>query len=51
MDWEKFSYLWDTTVGNNITGIDARPETVEALIEYGLGKKDKLQSVKEFLKS
>ena len=56
MNYERFSQLWDALVTHRPKPNDAAPitngmtqETATALIEYGHGKKVKINEVREFL--
>jgi hypothetical protein len=56
MRYERFSQLWDALVTNRPKPVDAAPipngmkkATADALIEYGQGKKDKVNHVRGLL--
>jgi hypothetical protein len=56
MNYERFSQLWDALIANRPKLADAAPitngmtqESATALIEYGQGKKERIQKVRTFL--
>ena len=49
MTYERFSQLWDELVSPSILDISAEQDTINALVEYGEGKKEKIEEVRKWL--